>query len=55
VTRLRHGNLVELACRLLADQDLSRLEKDSGSKVKNPICTNLSKDAPAPDFRELRD
>jgi hypothetical protein len=35
VTRLRNGNLVELACRLLADQDISRLEKDFGIKVKD--------------------
>jgi hypothetical protein len=49
-----HGNLIEVACRLLADKDVSTLQKDFGIKVTDPICTNLGKDAPAPNFNELR-
>ena len=55
VARLMDGNLVELGCRLLADKDISTLQKDFGIKVTDPICTNLGKDAPAPAFDELRE
>ena len=55
IARLMQGNLIELGCRLLADKDVSTLQKDFGIKVTEPICTNDGKDAPAPDFSELRD
>jgi hypothetical protein len=49
------GNLIEVTCRLLADRDISTLQKHFGLKVTDPICTNLGKDAPAPNFDELRE
>jgi len=55
VARLMHGNLIEIACRLLADKDISTLQKDFGIKVTDAIWTNLGKDAPAPNFNELRE
>ena len=55
VARLMPGNLIEVACRLLADKDISTLQKDFGIKVTDPICTNLGKDTPAPNFNELRE
>jgi WD40 repeat protein len=54
VARLVDGNLVEVACRLLADKDISTLQKDFGIGVADPICTNGGKDAPAPAFDDLR-
>ena len=55
IARLMDGNLVEVGCRLLADKDISTLQEKFGIKVTEPICTNEGKDAPAPDFIELRD
>ena len=55
VARLMEGNLVELACRLLSDKHISTLGDDFGIKITEPICANDGKDAPAPDFSELRD
>jgi hypothetical protein len=55
IARLVHGNLVEVACRLLADKDVSTLHKDSAIKVTEKICTDHGKLAPAPLFSELRD
>ena len=40
VSRLTRGNLVEVACRLLADKDVSSLQKDFGIRVTESICTN---------------
>jgi hypothetical protein len=54
IARLMQGNLIELGCRLLVDKDISTLQRDFGIKVTEPICTNDGKDAPAPDFSELR-
>jgi hypothetical protein len=50
-----HGNLVEVGCRLLADKDISTLQKAFGINVTERICTNDGKDAPAPNFSEVRD
>ena len=55
VARLGPGNLVEAACRLLPDKDVSTLRRDFGIDVTDPICSRAGKDAPAPDFRELVD
>jgi hypothetical protein len=55
IARLTEGNLIELGCRLSVDKDISTLQKNSGIKVSEPICTNQGKDAPAPNFSELRD
>jgi WD40 repeat protein len=55
VARLGPGNLVEAACRLLPDKDVSTLRGDFGVDVTDTICLRDSKDAPAPDFRELVD
>jgi hypothetical protein len=38
VRRLAGGNLLQLACRLLPGTDTSRLAKDYGVAVKDPIC-----------------
>jgi hypothetical protein len=48
VSRLMHGDIIEVACRLLADKDVSTLQRDHGIKVADPICANGGRDAPAP-------
>jgi WD40 repeat protein len=55
VSRLMQGNLIEVACRLLADKDVSTLEYDYNITVTDPICANGGRDAPAPDINSLRD
>ena len=55
VLRLGPGHHVEVACRLLPDKNIATLRDDFGINVADGICTNDGKDAPAPDFRDLKD
>jgi WD40 repeat protein len=55
IKRLRSRNLAELACRLLADKDISTLRTDFGINVADPICANGAEGIPAPDSRDLQD
>jgi hypothetical protein len=55
VARLGPRSLVEAACRLLPDKDVSTLRRDFGIAVTDPICGYDGKEAPAPDFRDLVD
>jgi hypothetical protein len=49
-----HGNLIEVACHLLADKDITTLQKDFQISVTADICTNSGRDAPAPDVNDLQ-
>ena len=49
------GNLVEAACQLLPDKNVSTLRRNFGIDVPDPICGRDGQGAPAPDLRELVD
>jgi WD40 repeat protein len=48
-----HGNLIAMACRLLADKDISTLQRDFAITITDPFCAKGGRDAPAPDINSL--